>query len=170
MKFASRFGLAAIAVALSFTTLSCTSQSPSGPVGVNQALEPGIGGSSGRPVPLLDPEHPTVLECQISLTGSIDGALKDTIPFSLSGENMDMASMAISDSSYNKFGCLTRVMGSLRFAAGNMYTFVMQVRRMSDCESDGGTLEVCNPKLGACKSIRLPSITSRGSVSSLRAN
>jgi hypothetical protein len=169
MKFASRFGLAAITLAATITALSCTSQGPNAPVPGDQSLERGVGGYYPPP---YNPDDPEVIPCQLSLGAPASEVLSDGIPFKLSCEDMAMATMKIGWTSYNSQGCLTKVNGSVTFSnTGHHYEFEMIINRTgADCALNGGYIIVMSPLLGDEKMIRLPSVTSRSSLSTMRAN
>jgi hypothetical protein len=169
MKFASRFGRAAITLAATITALSCTSQGPNAPIPGDQSLERQIGGYYPPP---YNPDNPEVIPCQLSLGAPASEVLSNGIPFKLSCEDMAMATMSIGWTSYNRQGCLTGVNGSVTFSnTGHHYVFEMLIKRTGpDCALNGGYIVVSSPLLGDEKMIRLPSVTNRGSVSGLRAN
>jgi len=169
MKFASRFGLAAITLATTIAAVSCTSQGPNAPIPGDQSLERQAGGYYPPP---YDPEDPEAIPCQLSLGAPVSEVLTNGIPFKLSCEDMAMATMSIGETSYNRQGCLTGVDGSVTFSnTGHHYEFEMLIKRTGpDCALNGGYILVSSPLLGHGRMIRLPSITSRGSVSGMRAN
>jgi len=171
MKFASRFGLVAVATVVAVTTLSCTSQSPSGPAQTDQSLQRGIGGYYPPP-DAYDSDDPMVSDtCQLSLVDPAAEILCNTLPFSLSCENMSAASVSVTRSVYSRLGCLTRVEGRVYFSdKGHGYTFEIQIYRTTGCARNGGYIKVCSPWLGTCKWLRLPAITSVGTVSGQTAN
>ena len=170
MKFASRFGMVAVATVVAVTTLSCTSQSPSGPAQADQSLQKGIGGYNPPP-DAYDSDDPIVLDCQLSLVDPAAEILCNTLPFSLSCENMSAASVSVTRCVYGRLGCLTRVEGSVYFNdTGRGYTFEIQIYRTNGCARNGGYIKVCSPWLGTCKWLRLPAITSVGTISSRVAN
>jgi len=68
--------------------------------------------------------------------------------------------MTLVQTSYNKRGCLTEVLGFLTFGdTGDQFSFWMQIKRESDCASNGGFLKICSPLIGACKVLNLPVVT-----------
>ena len=171
MKFASRFGLVAVATVVAVTTLSCTSQSPSGPAQADQSLQRGIGGYNPPPDAYDSDDLMVSDTCQLSLVDPAAEILCNTLPFNLPWETMSAAGISVTRCVYSRLGCLTRVEGSVYFNdTGRGYTFEIQIYRTTNCARNGGYIKVCSPWLGTCKWLRLPAITSVGTVSGLTAN
>ena len=171
MKFASRFGLVAVATVVAVTTLSCTSQSPSGPAQADQSLQRGIGGYNPPPDAYDSDDLMVSDTCRLSLVDPAAVIQGNTLPFSLSCENMSAASVSVTRCVYSRLDSLTRVEGRVYFSdKGHGYAFEIQIYRTNGCARNGGYIKVCSPWLGTCKWLRLPAITSVGTVSGLTAN
>ena len=144
MKFASRFGMTAIVGAALITVVSCTSKSPNGSESNN--LSPQTSSGPFDPVP-DDSAAGSVIPCELSLVDPTAEIQANTIPFKFSCENMGPAMSSITSTSYNRFGCLTRLEGTIYFKKERLsFTFEIQINRTLDgadhCAKNGGYIKV----------------------------
>ncbi len=165
MKIVSRWGLAAIGIALAMVASSCSVQSPAGPSTSAGALDrPAPGDYLSFPV---DPDKPPATPCGVSLAADTYSA----IPFSLPCENMQKAKLTSVELMRNGRGCLTGMTGVILFTDNShMYSFEMRNFRSSDCSLNGGFIRVCSTLLGGCQTVNIPGITRSDRHSAITAN
>ena len=77
------------------------------------------------------------------------------MPFEISCEDMEDATLQVLTQHYGPGGCLISATGVVGFpgTSGHQYSFTATT---GDCEHDGGSLKVCSTVLGGCIEVGLP--------------
>jgi len=90
-----------------------------------------------------------------SIECTCDGCNGGRLPFVTSCEDMNDACVQVLSEEYNEGGCVVSVHGMVSFpgTSGHTYNFTATT---SDCQHDGGMLEVCSTQLDGCVEVVLP--------------
>lgn len=159
MKFVRRFALAASVVSIAAIMISCSSPGPTAPAQSNDSLDRGV-------APTLVPP------CDVRLGAAASEILNNGIPFVVSCEDMAEATMTLTRTAFNRFGCAVWVEGTVKFGdTGHSFDFEMFIKRAgAACEVDGGFILVNSPQLGYERYLRLPVSTRVNTVTNTVAN
>ncbi|MBI5867063.1 MAG: hypothetical protein HZB43_02020 [candidate division Zixibacteria bacterium] len=159
MKFGRRFVFEAAVLSAALILVSCSTQGPTAPTENNQILDRSV-------VPVGE------TFCNVKLGAPASQIMSNGIPFEVSCEDMGTASMKITRSFTNRFGCPVWVEGSVKCGGtGNSYDFEMFILQAGPgCEVDGGFILISGPRLGYERMLRLPVSTRLSSVTRNVAN